>query len=228
MDVASLKIAFDASANTYDQVRRQLIPCFDDFYRSVIDLIPYLPEDHFRVLDLGAGTGLLSRCISEKFSNARIMLLDLSEAMLAKAKERFAGATERFEFVVGDYSEQLGGEFDVVVSALSIHHLTNDLKVKLMHRIYNVLSNGGVFINADQVQGSSPEIERLYRERWIQQVRGSGLSDVEWCAALERMKEDKMAPLESQLTWLRQAGFNGVYCWYKNYSFVVYSGLKEC
>lgn len=226
MSTTAIKIAFDASANTYDQARRQLIPCFDDFYSTVLALIPYEPQDHFRVLDLGAGTGLLSLFVSERFPNARITLMDISEAMLAKAKERFSCAPEHFEFVTADYSEQLNGEFDVVVSALSIHHLTDDLKTKLIHRIYDVLPQGGIFINADQVLGSSPEIERTYRKTWIQQVRGRGVSNMDLDAALARMKEDKMAPLETQLGELRQTGFRAVNCWYKNHSFAVFSGQK--
>lgn len=227
MDTRAVKEAFDVSAHTYDQARRQLIPCFDDFYSTSLALIPYDLQDSFRVLDLGAGTGLLSLFVSEQFPNARITLMDISEAMLAKARERFSDAVERFEFITADYSEQLSGKFDVVVSALSIHHLTDDLKAKLFQRIYDVLPKGGIFINADQVLGTSPEIEVIYRKTWIQQVQSCGVSNIDLNAALERMKEDKMSPLDTQLDWLRQAGFEAVNCWYKNYSFVVFSGQKE-
>ena len=34
MDITAIKAGFDVSATTYDQTRRQLIPCFDDFYRT--------------------------------------------------------------------------------------------------------------------------------------------------------------------------------------------------
>lgn len=227
MDITAIKTGFDASATTYDQARRQLIPCFDDFYRSVLELIPYQQQDRFRVLDLGAGTGLLSLFVSEQFPHAQITLTDISEAMLSKAKERFSCVPGHFEFVTADYStERLQGDFDVVISALSIHHLTDDLKIGLFHRIYDLLPNGGVFVNADQVLGTPPEIEKIYRDTWIRQVRDLGIASENLNAALERMKEDKMAPLESQLEWLRKTGFKLVDCWYKNYSFVVFSGKK--
>jgi tRNA (cmo5U34)-methyltransferase len=224
---SAVKTAFDNAAHNYDQARRQLIPCFDDFYGTALSLIPYQTYDCFRVLDLGAGTGLLSLLVSEKFPNARTTLLDISEEMLAKAKERFASAGDRFTFVVADYSELLQGEFDVIVSALSIHHLSDADKVRLFHTIFNALPAGGLFINADQVLGCSAQVEQIYRATWLAQVRSRGISDADLSAALERMKQDKMAPLEPQLNWLRQAGFGTVNCWYKNYSFAVFSGRKD-
>jgi tRNA (cmo5U34)-methyltransferase len=226
MDTTTVKRAFDLSANTYDQSRRQLIPCFDAFYGTVLELIPYTPQDRFRVLDLGAGTGLLGQLVAQRFPRATVALMDISEAMLAKAKERFAQMPGAFEFMLADYTAGVSGEFEVVVSALSIHHLTDLSKAKLFGDILAALTPGGLFVNADQVLGATPGIDRIYRERWLRQVREMGcpLADLE--AAMERMQEDKMAPVDHQLSWLRQAGFHEVNCWYQNYSFAVYSGSK--
>jgi len=227
MDTTSIQTAFNGAAPRYDQTRRQLIPCFDELYSTVLALIPYSRQDRFRVLDLGAGTGLLSMFISEHFPNAHVTLMDISEAMLAKARERFSATLGRFDFITADYSEELTGEFDVVVSALSIHHLSDALKSRLFHRIHAILPTGGMFINADQVLGASPKVEKIYRENWIAQVRKNAVTTADLNAALERMKEDKMATVTAQLQWLTDAGFANVNCWYKNYSFAVYSGTKE-
>lgn len=223
---SSLKKAFDLAASTYDQARRQLIPCFDDFYGTALRLMPFAPQDQFRVLDLGAGTGLLSQMVADKYPRAAITLMDISDEMLDKARQRFAGREGRFKFVVSDYSQVLSGQFDVIVSALSIHHLTDGQKAGLFRNLFALLPVGGVFINADQVLGSSPAIEQAYRQTWLQQVGDSGVSAEELAAALERMKEDRMAPLQAQMDWLQEAGFGVVHCWYKNFSFVVYSGIR--
>ncbi len=226
MDITAIKQAFDLSANTYDQSRRQLIPCFDAFYTTVLEVIPFNLDDRFRVLDLGAGTGLLSQLLAQRFPRARIQLMDISAAMLAKAKERLAKAPAEVQFVTGDYTAGLGGEFEVVVSSLSIHHLADELKARLFYDILAVLTRGGLFINADQVLGATPEIDRRYRETWLHKVRASGIAPTELTAAMERMKEDRMATLANQLAWLRQAGFGEVNCWYQNFSFAVFSGIK--
>ncbi|MFW8602470.1 class I SAM-dependent methyltransferase, partial [Desulfobacterota bacterium M19] len=130
-------------------------------------------------------------------------------------------------YLVANYSNyELPGSFDIIISALSIHHLTREEKKSLFKNIFTHLNYGGIFINADQVQGETVEIESKYREVWLKQVQENGLGESELAAALERMKEDKMSPLSSQLQWLKEAGFKEMNCWYKNYSFVVYSGRK--
>lgn len=226
MDTTTLKRAFDLSATTYDQSRRQLIPCFDDFYGTVLALLPEDRQAPLRVLDLGAGTGLLSQLVASRLPRARIQLMDISEAMLAKAKERFAGSSAAVEFVVADYTTGVSGEFEVVLSALSIHHLSDRHKAQLFRAVHGVLVRGGLFVNADQTLGATPRIDTLYRQRWLHQVRESGIAATELEAAVARMREDKMAPLAEQLAWLRQAGFTEVNCWYQNHSFAVYSGEK--
>lgn len=226
MSMAAVKTAFDEAARTYDRARRQLIPCFDDFYSTALALIPHHSQANFRVLDLGAGTGLLSFLVARKFPQARITLMDISREMLGKARERFAGMEKRLEFVAGDYANGFEGQFDVVISALSIHHLTDADKIKLFKNIYDALPDGGIFINAEQILGPTPHIEQVYQETWLRQIRDLGVSDTDLNAALERMKADRMAPLDSQLIWLQEAGFSSVHCWYQNHRFAVFSGQK--
>jgi tRNA (cmo5U34)-methyltransferase len=226
MSMAAVKTVFDEGAHTYDRARRQLVPCFDDFYTTALALIPHQPQATFRVLDLGAGTGMLSSLIAKKFPQAKITLLDISQEMLGKARERFAGMEERLEFFAGDYANGFAGQFEVVISALSIHHLPDTDKIALFKNIHEALPDGGIFINADQILGPTPDIEQVYQETWLRQARDLGVSEADLNAALERMQADKMAPLSSQLEWLQQAGFSSVHCWYQNHRFAVFSGQK--
>ena len=65
-----IKQAFDMGAKDYDSARKQLIPCFDDFYGTALDLIPFSKTDKLKVLDLGAGTGLFTLLASQRLPNA--------------------------------------------------------------------------------------------------------------------------------------------------------------
>ena len=126
----SVRAAFDASADRYDRLRRSLIPCFDDFYRTAVEVIPFEASAPIRVLDLGAGTGLMSAFVLDAFPDSRVTLVDLSDAMLARARARFAATPERVDLVAMDYARaEIPGTYDLVISAVSIHHLADDDKV---------------------------------------------------------------------------------------------------
>jgi tRNA (cmo5U34)-methyltransferase len=83
-----------------------------------------------------------------------------------------------------------------------------------------------MFVNADQVLGATTELEKLYRTHWLKSVRALGISDEELNKARKRMEYDRMTPLTDQLGWLKQAGFQDVDCWYKNFSFAVFGGHR--
>ena len=226
--MTEIESLYDRAANDYDRARRQLVPCFDDFYGTVLNLVPYERDTEIRVLDLGAGTGLLSALIARAYPRARITLVDVSERMLGVARDRFASEQEHFEFLVADYARDFPrGRYELVVSALSVHHLEEPDKRVLFGNVYEALVDGGLFVNADQVLGPTPEIEKAYRQSWLHQVRERGVAEDDLASALARMEEDKMSTLEAQLGWLKGIGFQAVDCWYKNYSFAVYSGRRR-
>ena len=224
----NVKEAFDKGAKAYDSARKQLVPCFDEFYGTALDLITATKTDNIRVLDLGAGTGLFAFLVSQRFPNAELTLCDISNAMLDEARNRFRNSSNKVEYLAADYSiEVIPGQYDLIISALSIHHLSDAEKEGLFKRLFRALNNGGLFINADQVLGETAWTEETYRKAWLRQVKERGVSDSTLASALERMKEDKMSTLSRQLSWMKNAGFVDVNCWYKNYSFAVCSGRKH-
>ena len=197
MDV---KQAFDAAAPGYDGLRRQLIPCFDDFYGAAVDALGFPAGAAPRILDLGAGTGLLAEQVLARWPRARLTLVDLSGDMLERARERFAGRGARVEIRTADYlRDPLGGPYDGVVSALSIHHLPDAGKRALFRRAFAALRPGGRFVDADNVLAPTPRLAARDRALWIARVRESGISEAELSAALRRTRLDVLAPLPSQL-----------------------------
>ncbi len=223
----SVRDVFDSTARDYDRARRQLIPCFDEFYRAALDSLPFDRNYEFNVLDLGAGTGILSALIAYSFPHVRITLVDVSREMLDQARERLAAGGDRFHFATMDYETQpIEGHYDAVVSALSIHHLSDDSKHSLFRKIHGALDSGGVFVNADQVRGETDAVERRNHEAWLRRVHELRTGESDLKAALKRMELDHTVPIETQLGWLREAGFGEVVCSYRNLIFAVCSGIK--
>ncbi len=222
----NVKTIFDSCAMQYDLNRQKIIPYFEIFYNTVVELIPFKPEESFSFLDLGAGTGLLTALILNAFPGAMASVVDISEKMLYRAKQRFTNNSNVTIFAM-DYAETTPpGVHDLVVSAMSIHHLVHTEKNQLMEKIYKVLKPGGIFINADLVESSTAAVGEKYHRHWMDYLKKADLSADELAAVRKRMTCDLPATLDSQLMWMQQAGFIEVDCYYKYFNFVVYSGKK--
>ena len=216
---------FNSVSKKYDEQRKYFIPCFDDFYTICLPIVKSLTKAK-RVLDIGAGTGLFIKFIHEERNDLHFTLTDISTDMLAVAKERFAGL-DNFEF--GEYDLSAGpiaGKYDLIISALAIHHLEDEQKAKLYGYVFNALNDGGVFINADQVEGRTTWFDDYYKSNWKEAVINSELDQQAIDKAFERIKLDKFAKLEPQLQMLEDTGFTEADCIYKYNNFVVMVACK--
>lgn len=123
------------------------------FKRRVVDL-GELEQNH-RVLDVGCGTGVLTRLAKEKAGEAAG--IDAAEEMIAVARSNAArdGLDIEFRTALIEDLPYPDGHFDVVFSSLMVHHLPPDLKPRGLREVLRVLKAGGRFILADFDRGGS-------------------------------------------------------------------------
>src|SRR3954451_42945 len=137
---------FEAHAADYDTPRRRLVPCFDAFYGTAIGALGLLGRPPRRVLDLGAGTGLLAAQVAAAYPEAELVLTDGAPAMLDGARARLGDGPALH---VAPLRDPLPPRpFDAVVSSLAIHHLEDADKRSVFARVHDALAPGGVFVNA--------------------------------------------------------------------------------
>ncbi len=220
--------AFNAAIDYYDDWMKKALPNYTDLFQTAQALIPFAPEASIAVLDLGAGTGLFSKHVLDKYPCARFVLYDVADKMLEVARARFAPYPAQFDYVVGDYRTlQVPHTFDLVISSLSLHHLADDEKAALFRTVYGVLRPPGLFINIDQIRGETAYLRDLYWQHWLDQVRRLEPSAERIQASMDRrLTYDRDASLGDQLAWLKAAGFANVDCVYKNYFVGVFLGMK--
>ncbi len=221
--------AFNASIDYYDDWMKKALPHYDTLFDSALTLIPFDPARPIDILDLGAGTGLFSSHVLAKYPRARFVLYDVADKMLDVARDRFQSCLPQFEFVVGDYrSLKVTRDFDLVISSLSIHHLTDDEKQALFRSIHGVLRKPGLFINIDQIRAETACLRDVYWNYWLAHVRGRESSEERIQESIDRRKAyDRDALLIDQLQWLKDAGFVNVDCVYKDFFVGVFVAMKE-
>ena len=223
--MAKATSVFDEHASHYNGPRRQLIPPFESFYGTAIEAVALSGPDPRRILDLGAGTGMLSAMVLEAYPEASVTLFDFAPLMLEKARESLDAA--RTETVVGDmYKEIPAGPWDAIVSALAIHHMTDEGKQFVYSSACEQLKPGGIFVNAEHVYGPTEAMDREYRRWHKEKAHEAGITDEDWAAAVERMTHDHLSPLADQLRFLDDAGFTDVDCLMKDHGFAVLFGRR--
>jgi tRNA (cmo5U34)-methyltransferase len=221
-----VKNNFNDLAGTYsDEARRKMIPCFDDFYKTGISMLT-CGKDAPRVLDLGAGTGLYSDFLLQRYPNSEITLTDFSEEMLELARERYK-LSNHIQYILDDYTGYTFHEtYDIIISALSIHHLGVGEKKGLYKKIFNLLEPGGEFINADEIISPFFDLQERYEKIWFDQLKSAGLSEQELDRTRQSIAFDKPSPVENQIKWLLEIGFSRADCIYKYLNFAVFYARK--
>ena len=216
------------------------VPKRDEQLTFVLKLFPWPSDEPLRVLDIGAGFGALTSEILTRYSCSQVTCVDGSAEMMKLARQRLVPYGERVSFRLADlayrsWHEQLSGAYDAAVSALAIHHLTDERKCELYAEVFGLLKPGGVFINDDSILTSEPWQVRFasLRYSYIQErehaLRGRTRSIEEIAAEREahsRRHQNYKAPLRDQLGWLEKAGFVSVDCFWKYLDQAIFGGIK--
>jgi len=178
-------------------------------------LMEHVPPTVGRVLDLGCGDGKVVGRVVDAFPAVEAIACDFSPAMLARARAQFAGSSA-VTIVEHDLDDPLPAEwgtFDAVVSAFAIHHVVDDRKRALYGEALDRLAPGGVFCNLEHVASPTPELHEAFLASIGQAIENDDPSN-------------KLAPVETQLGWLRELGFTQVDCHYKWREIALLAGVK--
>lgn len=112
-------------------------------------LIPFKPN--MNAMEFGAGTGLLSFYLKDRFSE--ITLMDSSREMLKMAEQNMeAGDHSKFKtlFLNLEKDEYSGDPFDIIYSQMVLHHI-KDINA-IFRKFYHLLTPGGILAIADLYQ----------------------------------------------------------------------------
>lgn len=178
---------FHFTPNEYLEMIRADVERFDEFQDAVAEATRDVEAR--RILELGTGSGETARRVLANHPGAALVGVDESDAMLDEARRALPEATELRTARLQDPLPD--GPFDLVFSALTVHHLDSSEKADLFRRICGVLRAGGTFVLGDVVVPERSE------------------------DAVIPLTEDFDLPdsVGDQLEWLAEAGFEARVTW---------------
>ena len=189
---AEIAAGFGASAAAYER--------HAGLQRAVAGkLAGYLPklEAPF-VLELGCGTGLLSRHLVQLYPRGYFVLTDVAPAMIAECRRNLAGlGPAHVSFEVMDAGEAGGhAGLDLIVSSMTLHWLAQP--VRSLERLTRLLAPGGVLFYA----ALGPDSFAEWRATLAAEALPSGLVDIPPLPGT--FAEERLTPDPDALSFLRR------------------------
>ncbi len=190
---------FAARVNMYDEHMINDVEGCREGYQLIAD---FVPEKAKKLLDLGCGTGLELVGILKKLPDLQITGIDLCGEMLSELSKKFK--EKKIKLICSDYfTEPFENDFDCAVSFQTMHHFSHEKKLSLYRKIFEALTDDGVYVECDYMVETQSEEDFWFSEnRRIRQKLGTSED--------EFYHYDTPCTIENQIMLLKNAGFQSV------------------
>ena len=156
------------------------------------------------VLDAGCGTGRVTAALADRLPRGRVIAVDGSDAMVAKARQTLAGRAEVFQADLA--ALELDEPVDAIFSNAVFHWIPDH--PRLYERLYATLRPGGSLVAQCGGKGNVAALEAVIRNVIAEEPFRSAIPD-------DPRIWNFTAPEDAE-RWLRGAGFEAVRCWREN------------
>ena len=209
---------FDDEASEYDQSIFHQSHSFQELQRMVLTFMEAASLKEGPVLELGLGTGSLATLILEQFPSVKLDGYDISDKMLEEARQKLKPFSDRIQIYQKDLTVDLPtGQYQIIVTVNTIHHLNHRDKPRLIYRLYPLLKPGGRLILADRFDPGTDGLAEMYEDLRRKEFEAQGFDK-------ELIKEElspahhtgsSLAKVDRYTRWMRKAGFVNVDCAWK-------------
>lgn len=182
------------------------------------------------VLDVGCGAGNYTLKMLAKIPHLNCTLVDLSEPMLKRAKERVSQQTKgEIKTLQGDIRsiDFAGQTFDIILAGAVLHHLRDDEDwLQTFQKLFSLLNEGGCLLISDLVIQDTATVNRVIWNRYGDYLEGIGGKEYQEKVFDYIEKEDSPRSLNYQLDLMKKVGFRKTEVLHKNLCFAAFGGVK--
>lgn len=220
----------------------EVASCFDNMlersipdYRTMRKLVQSIAFRYVRhkedIVDLGCSNGIAIKPFVDRFgATNRYTLMDVSEPMLDKCREKYRGWIDTGVMQVSNID--ITKDFPrvnacVIMSVLTLQFTPIEYRPKIVKRIYDALLPGGAFLFVEKVLGESADMDDLLVDEYYAIKRENGYT-TDQIEAKRKSLEGVLVPITAK--WneelLRNAGFSKVECFWRCLNFCGWVAIK--
>jgi len=148
-----IKQAFNKAADSYDDychLQRQT-------GKKLVSLVKQHYVNSSRIIDLGCGSGLVTRELAEALNYVDFHAIDFADQLLMKAKKHLSPF--KLTIYESDFDSLTEHHFDIIFSNLSIHWSTN--LALTLQKLSASLSKDGILAFSIPLSGSLIELQKF-------------------------------------------------------------------
>lgn len=184
----------------------------DGYYKVMMDYwedyktIPNFLPDYFEtMLNLGCGGGFEFEVILKKYPDIKVVGIDKSKAMLDAFRQRPYFNKDNIRLIEADYFKYNfeDEQYDVVMSAESLHHFKYEKKKEIYKKIYDATKQGGYYYELDYMAVNN-DYEKLNMDYYEKRRKKYSIPDDVF------VHIDIPLTLEHQIELLKYAGFKKI------------------
>ncbi len=230
--IAEIRERFDKDVERFSNLETGQISTIDAAIslELITETAKSITPDAQNILDIGCGAGNYTIKMLEKIPNLNCTLLDLSQPMLERARQRVAAQTKGTISLIQEdirTAPLLEGHFDIILAGAVLHHLREEQDwVETFTKLFRLLKPGGCLMISDLVTQDHPSVQNYIWERYGQYLEGLKGPQYRKDVFDYIEKEDSSRSVTFQLDLMKKVGFSSVEILHKNMNFAAFGGIK--
>lgn len=230
--VTEIKERFDKDVERFSNVKTGQVATIDAtislelITEAAKSIVPNAQD----VLDVGCGAGNYTLKMLSKLPQLNCTLVDLSEPMLHRAKERVTAIAQgNVISIQGDIRDipLEAQRYDIIVAGAVLHHLRDDQDWETtFSKLYAILKPGGCLMISDLVIQETSAVNTYIWEQYGTYLEGLNGPEYKNKVFAYIEKEDTPRSMTYQLELMKNIGFSKTEILHKNLCFGAFGGIK--
>ncbi len=218
-------------ANCFDDMVSRSVPFYDEIHNIILDLANRYCSSNDLIYDLGCSTGttiqILNSFFKEREISPKFVGIDNSPHMIKKAHEKLAKSEASVKLLCGDIDNFEFEPAKIIIMNYTLQFIPVPKRERLLKKIYNALTSGGIFILSEKIKPECGEFDQLITDLYYDFKRRNGYSELEIARKREAL-DNVLIPITppEQMQLLNRGGFSKVETIFRWYNFACFVGQK--